>query len=170
MTNEPASAEYDESRMTPESCEFAAVLFARFPQLRRFAAMERWPDEERWNLTVAPPAPSGDPKCQLIIYVEGGGEPSVVFGNWHTHESVWGAGSPEGGERTALLNLIEGIFTDRYVICEDIGGSADGSTTILDLLEPDALMEELTDRYSPGRVRLRSWSGKHDREVSVDDP
>jgi hypothetical protein len=82
---------------------------------------------------------------------------------------VWGAGTEDGAERGALLDLIAGILMDRYVICEYIGGVGDGSATILDLSTQDALLEELTDKYSPGRARLRSWSGRLDREVGLED-
>jgi hypothetical protein len=165
----PEMAELDEKRITDESRRFAADLFARFPGLRQHAAMERQPGLDAWTLVVTVPAPSGDPRSELVIWVDGGDDPSVAFGGWHTHENVWGAGTEDGAERGALLDLIAGILMDRYVICEYIGGVGDGSATILDLSTQDALLEELTDKYSPGRARLRSWSGRLDREVGLED-
>lgn len=167
--NAPERAELDEGRITSESRRFAAELFARFPDLRRYAAMERVQGQESWTLVVMVPAPSGDHQAEMVIWVEGGDDPSVGFGNWHTHENVWGADTKEGGERAALLDLIEGIMADRFVICEDVGGVGDKIATILDLSADDALLEEITSKYCPGRVRLRSWSGRLDREVSLDD-
>jgi hypothetical protein len=165
----PEMAELDESRITGESRRFAADLFARFPDLRRHAGMERQQDHDTWTLVVTVPAPSGDPRSELVIWVDGGDDPSVAFGGWHTHENVWSAGTGAGAERRALLDLIAGILADRFVICEDVGGVGDGTATILDLSVHDALLEELTSKYSPGRARLRSWSGRLDREVGLED-
>ena len=165
----PETAELDESRITGESRRFAADLFARFPELRQHAAMERQQNHDTWTLVVTVPAPSGDPRSELVIWVDGGDGPSARFGGWHTHENVWGAGTEEGAERRALLDLIAGILADRFVICEDVGGVGDGTATILDLSAHDALLEELTSKYSPGRARLRSWSGRLDREVGLED-
>jgi len=165
----PERTELDETRITSESRLFAVDLFARFPELRRHSAMERIEGEETWILVVTVPAASGDPRSDLSIWVDGGDDPSVMFGDWHTHENVWGAGLEDGAERTALLDLIAGILADRFVMCEEVGGAGDGFGTILDLSEHDALLEELTSPGSPGRARLRSWSGRLDREVALED-
>jgi hypothetical protein len=165
----PEIAELDEGRITAESRRFAAELFARFPELRQHAAMERLRGPEAWTLVVKVPAPSGDPRSELVVWVDGGDDPSVAFDGWHTHENVWGAGLDEGAERSALLDLIAGILADRFVVCEDVGGVGDGTATILDLSEDDALLEELTSKHSPGGARLRSWSGRLDREVALED-
>jgi hypothetical protein len=162
-------AELDESRITNEARVFAQELFARFPELRRYAAMERPPGKECWALVVTALAPSGDPRSELVVWVDGGDEPSVAFGGWHTHESVWLAGSLDRADRVTLLDLIAGILADRFVICEDVGGDADGTATILDMSDSNCLLEELTSKHSPGRARLRSWSGRLDREVGLED-
>ena len=163
--NPPEVAELDESRITTKARLFAADLFARFPELRRHAAMERRRGEEAWTLMVEAPAPSGDPRSRLVVWVEGGDDPSVAFGDWHTHENVWGD-FDERGEPRSLLDLIAGILADRYILCVDVGAE---SATLLDLEQDDALADEMTSGYSSGRVRLRSWSGRHDGEVTLDD-
>ena len=165
----PEITELDESRITTDSRLFAADLFARFPELRQYAAMERQQGEGPWTLVVKVPAPSRDPRSELVVWVDGVDDPSVAFGAWHTHENVWGAGRPDEAGRPALLDLIAGIFADRFVIGEDVGGIGDGTATILDLADDDALLEELASTYSPGRVRIRSWSGTLDREVGLED-
>ena len=165
----PEMVELDETRITSESRRFATDLFARFPELRRHAAMEPLPGGDHWTLVVKVSAPSGDPRSELVVWVDGGDDPSVAFGGWHTHENVWGATSEDGAERETLLDLVAGILADRFVICEDVGGVGNGSVTILDLLEPDALLDELTGKHSPGRARLHSWSGRLDREVGLED-
>lgn len=160
-------AELDETRMTAESRQFAAELFSRFPELRPYAAMERAFGDPEWSVVVTVPAPSGDVDAHLVIWVDNGREPSVAFGRWHTHESVWAIGE-DGESHASLLDLVAGIFAERFVLCEDVGREGDGSSTILDLTVRDAILEELTSKYSPGRARLRSWTGKRDRTVDVD--
>ena len=158
----------DESCLTPDSRLFASQLFSRFPQLRPYAAIEPRSGESVATLVVTVSAPSGDPKAELVVWANEYDGPSVAFGDWHTHESVW-EDSPENAPHQEILNLVEGILTERYVTCEDVGCEANCSTTILDLHDRDALLDELTDRYSPGMVRLRSWNGRHDRTVSLND-
>ena len=92
-----------------------------------------------------------------------------AFGGWHTHENVWGAGLEDRVARAALLDLIGGILADRFVACEDVGGIRHGFATILDLSEDSGLLDLLTSRHAPDRMRLRSWTGQHDREVSLTD-
>ena len=165
----PEMAALDEGRITTEARLFGADLFARSPELRRHAAMERRHGRDAWTLVVRVPAPSGDPRSELVVWVDGGDDPSVAFGGWHTHENVWGAGLDDRAGRAALLDLIDGILADRFVACEDVGGVGDGFATILDSSEEDGLLDLLTSRYSPERVRLRSWTGRLDREVTLDD-
>ena len=50
--------ELDETLITSESRLFAGDLFARFPELRRHAAMERQQGQETWTLVVKFPATS----------------------------------------------------------------------------------------------------------------
>lgn len=165
----PERADLDASKVTDEARDFAGALFSRFPELRSHAAMARRDASEEWTLVVNVPAPNGDPRVALAIWVEGGDDPSVGLGAWHTHENVWGWNVENGGERTALLDLIEGILADRYVVCEVVGDADGASATVLDLAEKDALLDELTRPGAAKRLRLRSWSGKVDREVGLAD-
>ena len=64
----PEITELDESRITTDSRLFAADLFARFPELRQYAAMERQQGEGPWTLVVKVPAPSREKRrrrCHL---------------------------------------------------------------------------------------------------------
>ncbi len=161
---------YDEARVTTVSRRFGVALFTRFPELRRQATMACHGEGEPWRLVVRVPAFSGDPRSELTVWIDESDEPSVAFGAWHTHESVWGAGLEKAAASAALLDLIAGIFADRFVLCADVGGIADGTPTVLDLHEDEALVEELTSPHSLGRSRIRSWSGRLDREIGLDDP
>jgi hypothetical protein len=161
------TAEFDEDRMTTESKIFTTALFERFPEFRRHASMVRAHGAEKWSLVVTVPAPTGDPKAGLTVWVDVGKEPSVEFGNWHTHESLWSDASENAPLHTEILDLIEGIMQDRYVLFEDVGGPSDGDATIIDLSSEDALLDKVTSNYSPRRARLRSWSGRLDRTIDL---
>lgn len=155
------TAAYDEEEVTEESLHFAQALFARFPHLRQHARMERRKgSDDWWTLLVKVPAPDGQTD-ELVIWMEWN-EPSVAFGKWHAHES-----SCDGVP--GFLDLIAGILEDRLVHCENVAGRNDGHGCLLDLTEDDALLEWLTSKDSTGPAHLRSWSGKLNREVSLDD-
>jgi hypothetical protein len=164
----PKMVAYDESQTTKESQLFAADLFERYPEFRQYAAMERVPGSELWSLVVTIPAPSGDPKAQLTLWVDNGIEPSLEFGYWHTHGGLWRVDAENFWQHTSILDLVEAILSDRIILCEDVGVICDGFiTTIIDLAVKDALLDELTSKYSPGRAHLRSWSGRLDRLVDI---
>ncbi len=163
----PKMLEYDESRTTRESQLFAADLFQRYPEFRQYAAMEPVQGSEMWSLVVTIPAPSGDPKAGLTLWVDNGIEPSLEFGDWHTHANLWTIDAEDKWQNMEILDLVKAILGDRIILCEDVGGTSDGYPTIIDLAVKDALLDELTSKYSPGRARLRSWSGHLDRLVDI---
>ena len=167
--------DYDEAKVTQESQEFARRLFSRFPELRAYAAMARWNSKEPWTLQVTVLAPSGDPKSELGIWMSGG-EPSVYFGGWHTHEGVWihevNFISPQETEDSEdpILDLVERIMSERYVSCIDVnddGAESELGAGIFDISNYDAPLEEITQPHCTDRVRLRSWKGTHDRLVKL---
>jgi hypothetical protein len=93
-------------------------------------------------------------------------EPSLGWSDeWHTHATLW------GGDDSYLPfhDLIDAILADRFVLAADIGGTSEGERRALDRRTPDALTEELTSRWSPGRVRLFSWTGSANRVVGLED-
>ena len=77
-------AELDEERITREARLFGKDLFSRFPDLRLHAAMERRDGQETWTLLVRVPAESGDPRSELVVWVDGGDDPSVGL-RWLAH-------------------------------------------------------------------------------------
>lgn len=124
---------------------------------------------DRYDLVVDVPSPIGDPSRGLQIWVDDD-QLSVGFGEWHTHASLWRHEARHGDERTALLDLLAAIVADQFVLTTDVGGEHDGDWGVLDLREPDALLESLTSPiYAPPRLRLRSWTGAADAEVGPED-
>ncbi len=70
---------------------------------------------------------------------------------------------------SALIGLLTAILTDQFVLFVDLEGGSPGFEGVLDLREPDALLEQLTGRSAPLRIRLRSWGGTADRELTAGD-
>ncbi|MCA9281840.1 MAG: hypothetical protein H6812_05315 [Phycisphaeraceae bacterium] len=161
--------EYEPALVTPESREFAKYLFERFSQFQCFAKMERSPGTP-WNLIVEIPSPIGVNEMNLLItveHVDDMEEPSVFFGRWHTHERCETLGRPESSPHVFILDLIEGIISDRYALAND--PVPFDSEELLDLDDPDSILDALTCRYSPDAIVLRSWTGKHNRTVRIED-
>lgn len=97
----------------------------------------------------------------MEVWVDEKVTPSVGFGPDHTH------GSPDDPGIAEVLDILLGVISDQIVIIEDVGGDHPGFSRWLDMRVTDALEEAVTDRYSPGRAILKSWSGKADRYVGL---
>ena len=166
MATEPEPL--DSAKLAEPSRSFLTLLARRLPDFARHARMELRSGSEGHDLLVELTSPTGDPKRDLVLWMENGDEPSVGFGEWHTHD--WyprGAGPSATAE--AMIDLIELILADRIVLLQNVGGEHDGSIDFLDLRDPEALADELTAPWSPGRARILTWSGRGDREVSLGD-
>lgn len=159
------------SLLTKLSHDFATKLFARFPKMAPVAQMYQTNPNLDFELFINYPSPTGDTSRNLIIWVEDDeyGEPSVSFGTWDTHASVVEATSSTQDDTSALLDLIQAIIADEFVLIKNIATEYDVNETILDLREPDALVEMLTGRWSSGKVRIRSFSGIRDGEFTLED-
>jgi hypothetical protein len=149
---------------------FAAALFQRFPWLREHAEVEIQPGQDTGTLYLSVPAPSGNDRVGILLWMEDG-TPSLMFGGWHTHADCWLDDSalqePSGVE--GLVRLLEGILEDRFLLCEDVGAPEPHFPTLLNASDQAALLDELTSPYGTGRVRLLSWSGRLDRELGAED-
>ena len=145
-------------RLTPDSCAFARAILARRPELARWLSREEGEDGD--HLLARIPSPTGDEARTLILWMESD-EPSVAFGAWHTHATVWAWNREPVDQDAALVALIDDILSDHIVLAVD-EASPDWPAA-LDLREPDALLDELTRPGGSGRVRLLSWTGSADR-------
>ncbi|UJR87172.1 hypothetical protein [Sandaracinus amylolyticus] len=140
---------------------FSDTLLAMRPELARHVAVV--------DSTIEIASPTGEHARRIVIWDEEG-ELGLAFGSWHTHGRV--ALACEQGaadELDAVMRVALAIVAGEMVIAQEIGGPHDGSELVFDLRAPEALLDELTSKLSPGRVRIASWSGADDREVSLDD-
>lgn len=149
---------FDPGALAPALRRLAERTFEAVPELKVDAVIVR---RESATPSVEIDSPTADPSRRLVIWMDDGDEPSVGFGDWHTHASVW--------THEDVIELIAAIVTDRFVLAEDVGGEFDGHRGVVDLRVPDALADELTGPHSSGRVRLLTWSGRGDREVAAGD-
>ena len=159
----------DVSRLAGPSKLFASRLLHRLPELETHARMKPSSEPDEFDLWLEIPSPSGDPKRKVVMWMEEGVEPSLGFGEWHSHAGVERPGGDLPEQADAIIDLIRAILADQVVLIYDIGGEHDGSWGLIDLRDQDALLEELTSKYSPGRVKIRTWSGRDDREVGLED-
>ena len=96
------------------------------------------------------------------------GDLGLEFGPWHTHGNIadWTRG--EEDEVACLVAIALAVVDGEIVVIVELGGPFGDGVNILDLTEEEALLELLTQRGGPDRVRIRSWSGKECREISLD--
>ena len=123
--------------------------------------MESGAEADGLSVVVRATSPADDQARSVVVWVDEAATPSIGFGPDHTHES------PDDAGIAAILDTLLGVLTDQVVIIEDVGGDNPGFGKWLDLRVADALENELTDKYSPGRAILKSWSGRADRQVEL---
>jgi hypothetical protein len=167
MTQE--SEALDEPVLSPASSSFLRKLLHQLPDLRECARMERITGIEGWHLLVERPSPSGDADRGLVIWMDKGDDVSVGFGGWHTHAGWRNARDAPVDDEAAMLHLIEGILADRFVLLQDARDSNPERADLIDLQDPDALIDELTAEWSSGRARILTWTGRGDRDVNLQD-
>ena len=153
--------------LSSASAAMAEALIARRPHLDRALRMEPR-DDGTFQLLMVLESPTLDAGRTLLLWMEHD-EPSVGLGPWHTHGGCLASSGEIVDECRAIADLVDAILSDRMVLMTDVGGKFSGFVTVVDLREADALAEELTSPYSPGRLRVTSWGGTVDREWCLDD-
>ena len=98
-------------------------------------------------------------------WVDENSVPSLEFGGWHTHADFWDA-DPDVGLRR-MLDYLERITAGEVVLAE-LPTVADGMPyRVVDLLDRQEVLDELTAPTIPSDMKLLSWSGAED--VVLDD-
>jgi hypothetical protein len=145
------------------SRRFALAIFADFPDFEKYALMEMRSEPDGFSLLVEIPSPVLEESRNLHLWVDETMAPSIGFGPDHTHGNADETGIQE------ILCLTHAVLSDRIVIAKDVGGDHDGHCAWLDLGEPLSLLAEITSPYSPGTIRILSFSGAADRTVGLSD-
>jgi hypothetical protein len=134
----------------------AERLLRERPEVRSLLVIA--PNVHRIERSFVVRSPTKDPERQVVLWSDDG-EPSLGFGSFHTHASVW-----EWNGKT-IEGLLLAILGDQIVLASD---PEDGHTALVDLADAGDLVELLTSRHWSDRAQLCSWSGAADREVSVE--
>ncbi len=138
------------------------AIAASLPYLLLFARAEPAKEPGGLSLHIDVQAPTRDPGRPFVIWVDDRGAPSIGFGPDHYHEYDDDEGIAE------LIDWADAILNDEVVVIEPADPSHPWRAHWIDLREPDELEDTMTMPGSPDRVRLKSWSGNADREVSIE--
>lgn len=152
---------------TKEAQAFAARLFAAQPALKEYAPSHSDDREVASSRSVLEmPCPNPNIPDGMMVWMVDGTDPSLTFGRWHTHASLFDGSVDAGWD--GLIDYVGAILTDQFVLVREVGTRRDW-VQILDLREQDALADLLTSSFCSGTVDLLTWSGLGDRRVSLND-
>lgn len=150
-------------RLGSVSKRLAAAVFAEFPLLIQQARMTHLSETDGLSLVISLNSPTGDDQRRIELWVDEAITPSFGFGPDHSHSA------PDDAGITEFLGLLRAALNDQLLIAIDMGGTHDGHAAWLDTRDPFALLSELASPYSPGSLRLKSFSGAGDRTVNAND-
>jgi len=152
----------DLTRLNDHSRQFATQLFRTWPQWHRMSRFDPYEEFEKEALLVEVPRPVDGSSNGLFITTSEW-EISVGFGeNFHTRFGV-GSADANGNFYDEAIDFLEKFVAERIVLAiayqdkEWLGSwKIDLETESLDDVCPE-----------PGEVvRILSWQGKYDREIS----
>jgi hypothetical protein len=155
---------FDLDALGAVSRRLACAVFQVFPELVEHATSIAAAETDGLTLQLRVPSPTGDADRAILMTVcapENGGA-TLDFGPNHIHAAV------DDEDFSELVEWLAAILEDRLLIAKDPGLPGPWDAEWLDLRETDALEDYLTDPEKTGRVTLKSWSGKADRDVSSD--
>jgi hypothetical protein len=159
----PRTAELDPSKLDEASRRVLAA-FKDHPagHVANLLMDER--ADGRWCLRVTIPSPTGDRRRRLAIWLDENSVPTLEFGGWHSHADLWDP-DPDVGLRR-MLDYLERI-TDGEVVLAEYPTIADGMPyRVVDLLDGQEILDELTAPTIPSDMKLLSWSGAEDAVLS----
>ena len=164
------TAPLDIGQLTDLSREFARQFLARFPTLSSSCSSEVIEGVPGRHLLIRIDSPAGSDR-NVTIWMERGEEPSLAFGTggWHTHNEYIREVEPGLYRDESLLELLQAILGDEFVVLEEPDAGPSPFSSVMDLRRPNALLDELTSPHCSKRVRLESFTGRRDREFSLDD-
>jgi hypothetical protein len=149
--------------LSPPLQFIALRLMAERPELR---ALVHVSDDDAPKLVIRSPT---DDRGRDAVFWDDDGDLGLGFGRWHTHGNIAWWVREAGSEEASLIAVALSITDGELVIADHRDGPNEGIGIVLDLHEPDAVLDELTRRGAPNGLRLRTWSGQGDREVCRDE-
>jgi len=115
-------------------------------------------------LFVTIPSPTSDRRRLISLWLDEKRIPTLQFGAWHTHADLWDR-IPESGLQK-MLDYLERIINGEIVLTEfpTVGNAI--PHRVLDMAEPDDVLDMLTDPDEPSDMNLLSWSGYEDDSLN----
>jgi hypothetical protein len=163
-----ADSDPPEGARTKQAEAFEARLLAAVPALGAHVRRPLEGDRVSDTKTIAEvPCPNPRISEGMVIWMEAGTDPSLAFGAWHSHASLFD-GTVEAGW-DGIIDFAATILSDRFVLVQEVGGRKSSWVRVLDLREEDALTELLTSRFCSDVVDVFTWSGSGDRRVGLAD-
>lgn len=156
-------AELDESKIDERSRVLLAELSNRSARRHARLQMEAAQDGT-WRLFVAIPSPTGDARRAVSIWFDERQIPTLEFGAWHSHADLWDEDLLSGIRK--MLAYLERIIAGEVVLA---GAPTMGQGLlfrVVDLLDSDEVLDELTSPVLPSDMKLLSWSGAQDAQLS----
>ncbi|HRK06768.1 MAG TPA: hypothetical protein PLZ57_03275 [Pseudobdellovibrionaceae bacterium] len=163
-------------RLKPISKAFLDEFLAWKPEWQKHCEFEQSESNQidgECDLYIRLPSPHGDPNLEIqVFFVNDGSEPSLSFGNWHAHNEVVIS--------TTEFEYVElSIFTAlQLMVMGDIAISTSLTTNspISLAFGPQHEIVYLPLRWSieealqdaGGRIRVQTWDGRIDQEVSLE--
>ena len=158
------------ARLAAPSRAFAHQLLHELPQLRASCTMAPIPGLPDLHLVVRVASPV-DIGRSVVLWMESGDEPSLAFGRhgWHVHETYSRRTTSGTFCDESLIDLLRAILADEVVLFAEDGAEPVPFGSVLDLREPDALLDVLTRPHGSGGIRILTFTGRGDRHVSRHD-
>jgi hypothetical protein len=157
-------AELDESKID-ETSRILLAEFSGHPACRLASVQMEALSEGSWSLIIAIPSPTGDPRRDVAIWLDEGRIPSLEFGAWHSHADLWDTDLRAGIRK--MLAYLQRIMDGEVVLAEAPTVSNGLPFRVVDLRDYDEVLDELTSPAIPPDMKLFSWSGAQDRELSA---
>ena len=154
--------ELDESKLD-EVSRLVLREFADHPARRVSSmSMEFRPDGAA-SVVITIPSPTGDSRRAISIWLDENSVPTLEFGAWHTHADLWDKDLRSGFQM--MLAYLERITDDEILLAES-PTSPGGLFRVVDVCDQEEILDELTSPHNPPSMRLLSWSGAKDGELS----
>ncbi len=115
------------------------------------------------SIVIAIPSPTGDSRRAISIWLDEKLVPTLEFGAWHTHADLWDKDLRSGVQM--MLAYLKRI-TDGEILLAESPTVAGGLFRVVDVCDREEVLEELTSPDNPTNMRLLSWSGSEDGELS----
>jgi hypothetical protein len=156
-------AELDESKIDERSRVLLAEL-SNHPARRHARLQMEASQDGAWRLFVAIPSPTGEHRRAVSIWFDERQIPTLEFGAWHSHADLWDEDLLSGIRK--MLAYLERIVDGEIVLAGAPTVGEGFLFRVIDLGDRNEVLDELTSPVVPPDMKLLSWSGAQDAQLS----